>query len=406
MTAMPTNNGLLGGIFGPSPEGGQGGFLSRLNDPRVAMGLAMMGGHGGFGQRMQAGLGALQGAQQRQMQNQLFNLQMQGLHDKQEEREAERKRREQQTSLLYGGMVPMAGPQALSAEAASGGAPGPTQAAAGRMNRTEGLLASMGYGPEDIAMFQAMGPDATMKIISERRFAEPDMTGPMQNAAFLFPDDPDAQRQYVQRVTTMSKAPITNVNLPTNVTETQATLGEIERLRTTGDPQDAAMADRLEINLTFGGKPPESYIKASGAVVRVREGLSGVYTAITSGQADPLNLADRAGLQQMYDQAVLGYAELTNRGANFTESEQALIDSVLGGDPTNVFQRLLQGDKDFLERYRRAGEIIDRESKSLLTRYTRPPQVEHEWPWEGGAAGTSTPPQGPAQALPPGFVME
>lgn len=402
MTAMPTNNGLLGGIFGPSPGGG-GGLLSALSDPRFVGGLTMAATPGGFGQRMQAGLGALQGAQRQQMQQRLFDLQTQGLKEKQDEREAERKRREQQAHMLYGGVSPAAGPQALSAEAASGGAPGPTQAAAGRMNRTEGLLSGMGYGPEDIAMFQAMGPDATMKIIAERRF--PDVPSGYRVGA-------DGQMQidpgYLQGRAAIAQAgaPVTNVNLPKSVTEMQATLGEIERLRATGTPQDAAMADRLEMRVSFGGKPPESYIKAAGAVGRVRDGLSGVYAAITSGQADPLNLADRAGLQQMYDQAVLGYAELTNRGANFTESEQALIDSVLGGDPTNVFQRLLQGDNDFLRRYREAGEIIDRESKSLLTRYTRPPQVEHEWPWEGDAGGSGMPPRGPAQALPPGFVME
>lgn len=210
MTAMPTNNGLLGVIFGPSP-GGEGGLLSRLNDPRVAMGLAMMGGQGGFGQRVQAGLGALQGAQQRQMQNQLFNLQMQGLKDKQSEREAERKRREQQTQMLYGGSIPVSGPRAQQAEAATGGAPGPTPTAAGRVNRTEGLLANMGYGPEDIAMFQAMGPDATMKIISERRF--PDVPSGYRVGA-------DGQMQidpgYLAGRTAIAQAgaPRTSVNLP------------------------------------------------------------------------------------------------------------------------------------------------------------------------------------------------
>lgn len=210
MTAMPTNNGLLGGIFGPSPDAG-GGFLSQLNDPRVAMGLAMMGGQGGFGQRVQAGLGALQGAQQRRMQNQLFQLQMQGLKEKQGERADERRRRDQQTQLLYGGPAAMAGPEALNVEASMGGAPGPTQAAAGRMNRTEGLLAQMGYTPDDIAMFQAMGPDATMQIISERRF--PDVPSGYRVGA-------DGQMQidpgYLEGRTAIAQAgaPRTSVNLP------------------------------------------------------------------------------------------------------------------------------------------------------------------------------------------------
>lgn len=162
MSTQPLNNGILGGVFGPSPAGG--GILDKLNDPRVAMGLAMMGGRGGFGDRAQAGLSALQGAQQGQMHRRMMELQIGGLEKRREEAERERQRREQQSAMLFGGTgapTNEAGP--FDAEGMS-----PPQD-----NRTAGILANMGYGPEDIAFFQAMGPEATMKLISERRFAKP-----------------------------------------------------------------------------------------------------------------------------------------------------------------------------------------------------------------------------------------
>jgi len=216
MTAMPTNNGLLGGIFGPSPDGGAG-LLNRLNDPRVALGLGMMGTRGGFGERLQGGLGAMQNAQRGQMQQQLMNLQLQGLKGKQEEREAERARRDQQIGILFGGQPAMTGGQAIQQNMQNGGVAGPTPEAAANIgrpagNQTAGILAQMGYSPEDTQLLMAMGPEAAMQVISERRFAEPDQTGAMKEAAFLYPGDPAAQQEHVRRVATMSKAPVTNIS--------------------------------------------------------------------------------------------------------------------------------------------------------------------------------------------------
>lgn len=175
------------------------------------------------------------------------------------------------------------------------------------------------------------------------------------------------------------------VNLPKQVTEVEKTEEAINRNRQkyeeTGDEKYARMADRLEMKLTFGGKPPESYVKARNSINQAREGIGKTYELIARGQANPLSPSDRAEVRQSVNSARLAYADLLNRGANFTETEQAMIDAMLGGDPNDVVMRALRGDQSYLDRLRDAGEALERRGAGLLESFTTPGVGTYEYPW-------------------------
>lgn len=181
------------------------------------------------------------------------------------------------------------------------------------------------------------------------------------------------------------RKPAMEVNLPKAVSETQATIAEIERLRAKGDDRSTKLADRLEMNLTFGGKPPAGYVKARGSLNDAREGIAETYELVASGQANPLSPKDRAAVRQAVNKARLAYAEMLNRGANFTESEQAMIDALLGGDPNDVVQRALRGDQSYLTALQRAGEALERRGQQMIETFTTPGVGSFTYPWQGQA---------------------
>ena len=182
------------------------------------------------------------------------------------------------------------------------------------------------------------------------------------------------------------QAPV-EVKMPKNVTEVDATVQQIERNRAlhkeTGDPKFARIADRLEMKLTFGGNPPAAYVKARGSLNDAREGIAETYRLIERGRANPLKPSDRAAVSQSVNKARLAYAEMLNRGANFTESEQQMIDAVLGGDPNDVVQRALRGDESYLSLLRNAGEALERRGQQMVRTFTSPGVGEFNYPWQG-----------------------
>jgi hypothetical protein len=182
--------------------------------------------------------------------------------------------------------------------------------------------------------------------------------------------------------------------LPKKVSETQSTIAEIERLRGVGDEKSNKIADRLEMNLTFGGKPPVDYIKARGSLGDAREGIAETYDRISAGQANPLSPKDRAAVKQSVNKARLAYAQMLNRGANFTESEQAMIDSILGGDPNDVVQRALRGDQSYLDALQRAGDALERRGGQMIEAFTTPGVGEFVYPWQQKGIGGEPAPGG------------
>ena len=67
--------------------------------------------------------------------------------------------------------------------------------------------------PQVRAAIESGGPDMLAQYHKGNvEAAVQSPTGAQKDASFLFPGDEEAQRRYVERITTMSKAPITNVN--------------------------------------------------------------------------------------------------------------------------------------------------------------------------------------------------
>lgn len=173
----------------------------------------------------------------------------------------------------------------------------------------------------------------------------------------------------------------TTVNLPKKASEAEGMVAEIDRLRKAGGEQNVRMADAIEMRLKFGGKPPEAYVKAMGSIQNARAAGSELYQLLDRG-ASAWKPVDRARLDQAYSTLVLAKADLDNRGANFTDTEQALIGRAIGGNPTDVADRIIRGDDAYKELLRNAMEAIERRGKGLLRAYTTPGAGEYEYPWQ------------------------
>ena len=192
--------------------------------------------------------------------------------------------------------------------------------------------------------------------------------------------------------------------MPKNVTETEATIQQIEANRQkyeeTGDPRYQRVANTLEMNMAFGGKPPAGYVKARTSINQAREGLAETYNLIAKGRANPLSPKDRAAVKQSLDQTRLAYAEMLNRGANFTESEQRMINNMLGGDPNDIAMRVLRGDESYLELLQKAGETLERRGQDLMDAFTTPGAGQFQYPWQRGGGAAQQPQTREAGTIP------
>ena len=166
-----------------------------------------------------------------------------------------------------------------------------------------------------------------------------------------------------------------------DIAEITAKVDAIKKLRASGDPQDAETADRIEMEMTFGGKPPEAYVKATSALGQAREALSSLYRNVQKGVSS-ITPEDRATLRQDVSDLTLAFADLMNRGANFTDTEQSLIRDTIGGDPTDIVSRLMRGDESYLRAFRKTGEMIERRGRELVGAYTQIPKKDHRFPWQ------------------------
>ena len=160
-----------------------------------------------------------------------------------------------------------------------------------------------------------------------------------------------------------------------------------------------ARADQLTMKIMFGGNPPETYTKAARALTTARTSISSLYNKIKGGKANPLNFQDRASVEQDYKNIVLALADLKGRGANFTDTEQAMIDGIIGGNPNDVISRNLRGDDYYLRALIVTGAAIEREAKAAVDAYSKPLSREFTYPWQGGAAPASS--AAPASTLSP-----
>ena len=116
-----------------------------------------------------------------------------------------------------------------------------------------------------------------------------------------------------------------------------------------------------------------------------QEGLNGLYTLIEDG-ASTLSFEDRALMSQQFEAVRLAYAEMLGRGANFTETEQKMIEGVIGGDPNDIIMRALRGDKSYLKRLKIAAKGMERATSDMMGAFTTLPKPA-QWVWDEKAGG-------------------
>ncbi len=81
-------------------------------------------------------------------------------------------------------------------------------------------------------------------------------------------------------------------------------------------------------------------------------------------RANVLSPKDRAELAQSVQGLKLELATLNKRGANFTETEQKMIDAIMGGNPNDIISRGLRNRADFVDRLRTIHSLIESKVQS------------------------------------------
>ncbi len=348
----------------------------------MSIGAGLMGhGTGGGPQALQQGI---MGAASAMDPMRVYQAQM--MQDQMEDMQAKRRQREIWDESLQSMIGPEQPALGASLIDVPGGGTEPGQVQTSMMAPLPRTVAG-GYPVEFLQMLRGLEPSTAAPLLAQ--MYKPQKPQVPMSAIGKLQADREAGRispeQYDQAVAVMMK-PLTQVNLPKQVSDTQQTVNAIlenrQKYDATGEERYKSIADKLEMELAFGGKPPESYIKARNSIQSAREGIGEVYSLISQGQADPLNFKDRAKVKQALSKAQLAYADMLNRGANFTESEQAMINAQLGGDPNDIIDRTLRGDQSYLEGLRMAGEALERRGAGLLESFTTPGIGTFQYPWQ------------------------
>lgn len=201
-------------------------------------------------------------------------------------------------------------------------------------------------------------------------------------------------------------ARIQKVTSPQPLTEFEARAKRLQELEGKTDPASEQERDSIKMDMMFGGKPPEAYVKARANLETARTALSDIYRGVEKGVAGGIgvfNPRERAQMEQSFSVLVLAFADLQNRGANFTDTEQQLIKGTIGGDPTSAINRIVKGDKLYLDRLRNTASIIEKRGQGLLDAYTKPHLEPFTYPWEEQTAAPAAVP-GASIAEAPGLV--
>lgn len=189
-----------------------------------------------------------------------------------------------------------------------------------------------------------------------------------------------AYEDRLKKVTNIS--PQVQMNVPKPVADTIQMANKIKALRATGDPNDARMADMLEVQLRYGkGGPSAAESKKLSAIGGIRESLGGMWSLMAGGHK-VTSPTDRANMAQHYARAVMNYANFADRGANFTDMERELVDSVIGGDPNSLAQRLMQSDAAYMARFQKAAALIEKDLQRMLDARIKLPSATHRYPWQ------------------------
>jgi hypothetical protein len=123
-----------------------------------------------------------------------------------------------------------------------------------------------------------------------------------------------------------------------------------------------AQADAIERQLTVGEKNfPEWYTKTVSELGNATQAASNLATLLMDPKVSRLNFNDRAAISQQFENLRLAYATLKQRGANFTETEQAMIEALAGGNPQSLINMGVRDRQDFVAKLRIAHGAMVRE---------------------------------------------
>ena len=134
--------------------------------------------------------------------------------------------------------------------------------------------------------------------------------------------------------------------------------------------------------------------------MRVDQGKAAVAANAAIGAADALaKSVEEDGIplplsktwykqEQLFSALKLEIATLQARGAHFTETEQAMVDRIIGGTPTDLVRRIASGDEAYRERIQTAIEMIKARAHALqLQHQGRPTDEQPKLDFSNSSAG-------------------
>jgi hypothetical protein len=193
----------------------------------------------------------------------------------------------------------------------------------------------------------------------------------------LFSVGPDGKpvlnQAYFDAEIALNKAKQPNVNVNTQL-KMEGEAAGVDALRqkyraeaaAAKDPAEkarlTAIADAYERRATIGDKQfPEWYTKAAAELGNATSSASELAKLLMDPKTSRLNFNDRAGIKQQLENLRLAYATLKNRGANFTDTEQAMIEALYGGDPLSLQNMVIRDRADFVKKLETAHGAMIRE---------------------------------------------
>jgi carbon monoxide dehydrogenase subunit G len=126
------------------------------------------------------------------------------------------------------------------------------------------------------------------------------------------------------------------------------------------NPELIAQRDRLKVRQQFGDKGlPQPYVDFMEGAKSTTNAINNLANILNDPKkASIAKFTDRADVRQAVSQLVIAYKNAEKMGANFTTMERSIVDDSIGGNPNDVFSRLGRGREDFVNKLRRAHEVI------------------------------------------------
>jgi len=156
-----------------------------------------------------------------------------------------------------------------------------------------------------------------------------------------------------------------------------------------------------KVNGAGSSKPAASYFGTGGEresffqipeTIRLFDDLKGELADSSAWSRTVPWSGEKGRLEQIQDTLTLAYADAKNRGANFTDMERELIDSVIGGNATSFLSQIRHGGiRGFLERINYAQEAMKRAQDRMAEFYGLPEDAYTPWSRRQPATGAPTP---------------